>query len=163
MAPIRCAAKFDPFLSLDCAPMPSTLAQSKERKRSNFAIWQPCLLINSKRNNFRQHLMIHTGERPFVCKFCDRGAIQSKQFLARVLAWEITWVLHEIPFTEESSKLDKGPWDTKKITEQLLWFYVFTVIWLPWHWMHWRSAVVGLTTKLFSVGPAHITESKCNP
>ena len=35
------AAKFDPSLSLDCAPMPSTLAQSKERKGSNFAIWQP--------------------------------------------------------------------------------------------------------------------------
>ena len=35
-------AKFDPFLSLDCAPTPSTLAQSKERKGSNFAIWQPC-------------------------------------------------------------------------------------------------------------------------
>ena len=32
-------AKFDPFLSLDCAPTPSTLAQSKERKGSNFAIW----------------------------------------------------------------------------------------------------------------------------
>ena len=32
-------AKFDPFLSLDCAPMPSTLAQSKVRKESNFAIW----------------------------------------------------------------------------------------------------------------------------
>ena len=43
MAPLRCAAKFDLFLSLDCAPTPSTLAQSKERKRSNFAIWQPCL------------------------------------------------------------------------------------------------------------------------
>ena len=41
MAPLRCAAKFDPFLSLDCAPKPSTLAQSKERKGSNFAIWQP--------------------------------------------------------------------------------------------------------------------------
>ena len=40
MAPLRYAAKFDPFLSLDCAPKPSTLAQSKERKRSNFAIWQ---------------------------------------------------------------------------------------------------------------------------
>ena len=40
MAPLRCAAKFDPFLSLDCAPTPSTLAQSKERKGSNFAIWQ---------------------------------------------------------------------------------------------------------------------------
>ena len=32
MAPLRCAAKLDPFLSLDCAPTPSTLAQSKERK-----------------------------------------------------------------------------------------------------------------------------------
>ena len=41
MAPLRCAAKFDPFLSLDCAPTPSTLTQSKERKGSNFAIWQP--------------------------------------------------------------------------------------------------------------------------
>ena len=41
MAPLRYAAKFDPFLSLDCAPTPSTLAQTKERKGSNFAIWQP--------------------------------------------------------------------------------------------------------------------------
>ena len=32
MAPLRYAAKFDTFLSLDCAPTPSTLAQSKERK-----------------------------------------------------------------------------------------------------------------------------------
>ena len=30
-----------PFLSLDWAPTPSILAQSKERKGSNFAIWQP--------------------------------------------------------------------------------------------------------------------------
>ena len=42
MAPLRYAAKFDPFLSLDCAHTPSTLAKSKERKGSNFAIWQPC-------------------------------------------------------------------------------------------------------------------------
>ena len=40
IAPLRCAAKYDPSLSLDCAPTPSTLAQSKERKGSNFAIWQ---------------------------------------------------------------------------------------------------------------------------
>ena len=40
MAPLRYAAKFDPFRSLDCAPTPSILAQSKERKGSNFAIWQ---------------------------------------------------------------------------------------------------------------------------
>jgi len=42
MAALRYAAKFDPFLSLDCAPTPSILAQSKERKGSIFAIWQPC-------------------------------------------------------------------------------------------------------------------------
>ena len=41
MAPLCYAAKFDPFLSLDFAPTPSTLAQSKERKGSNVAIWQP--------------------------------------------------------------------------------------------------------------------------
>ena len=41
MAPLRYTAKLDPFLSLDCAPTTSTLAQSKERKGSNFAIWQP--------------------------------------------------------------------------------------------------------------------------
>ena len=40
MAQLRYAAKFDPFLSLDYAPTPSAPAQSKERKGSNFAIWQ---------------------------------------------------------------------------------------------------------------------------
>ena len=34
-------AKFDPFIS----PTPSTLAQFKERKGSNFAIWQPWLKL----------------------------------------------------------------------------------------------------------------------
>ena len=35
MAPLRYAAKFDPFLSLDCARVEGVGAQS------NFAIWQP--------------------------------------------------------------------------------------------------------------------------
>ena len=35
-------AKFDPFFSLDCARVEGVGAQSKERKGSNFAIWQPC-------------------------------------------------------------------------------------------------------------------------
>ena len=35
-------AKFDPFLSLDFARVVGVGAQSKERKGSNFAIWQPC-------------------------------------------------------------------------------------------------------------------------
>ena len=30
---------------MDCAPTPSTLAQSKEGKESNFAIWQPCFKV----------------------------------------------------------------------------------------------------------------------
>ena len=40
--PLRYAAKFNLFLSSDCTPTPSTLAQSKERKGPNFAIWQHC-------------------------------------------------------------------------------------------------------------------------
>ena len=35
-------AKFDPSLSLDCARVEGVGAQSKERKGSNFAIWQHC-------------------------------------------------------------------------------------------------------------------------
>ena len=37
MAPLHYAAKFDPFLSLDCARVEGVGAQSKERKGSNFA------------------------------------------------------------------------------------------------------------------------------
>ena len=37
MAPLHCAAKFDPFLSIDCARVEGVGAQSMERKGSNFA------------------------------------------------------------------------------------------------------------------------------
>ena len=37
IAPLRCAARFDPFLSLDCAGLEGVGAQSRERKGSNFA------------------------------------------------------------------------------------------------------------------------------
>ena len=54
MAPLRYAAKFDPFISFPwIAPPPSTLAQSKERKGSNFAIWQPC-----RNSEAAQHFVI---------------------------------------------------------------------------------------------------------
>ena len=41
MAPLRYTAKFDPFLSLDCTRVEGVGVQCKERKGSNFAIWQP--------------------------------------------------------------------------------------------------------------------------
>ena len=41
MATQRYTAKFDLFLSLNCAPRPPPLVQSNECKGSNFAIWQP--------------------------------------------------------------------------------------------------------------------------
>ena len=41
MAPLRCAAKFDPFLSLDCARVGG-------RGGANFAIWQPCRHLPEK-------------------------------------------------------------------------------------------------------------------
>ena len=42
MALLRYTAKLDPFFSLDFARLEGRGAQSKERKGSNFAIWQPC-------------------------------------------------------------------------------------------------------------------------
>ena len=68
MAPLRYAAKFDPFLSLDCAPTPSTRAQSKERKGSNFAIWQPCReegLETRERKLRTEEMAVEASKRKF--------------------------------------------------------------------------------------------------
>ena len=40
------------------------------------------LIINSKRFNFQQHLMIHTNEKPFNCKICNRS-FRQKNHLAK--------------------------------------------------------------------------------
>ena len=45
MAPLRYAAKFDPFLSLDCARVKGVGAQSKKRKGSNFAVWRSGAIV----------------------------------------------------------------------------------------------------------------------
>ena len=73
MAPLRYAAKLDPFLSLDCAPTPSTLAQSKERKGSNFAFWQHCRYVDGMAHELgmspNQGPVLVRGTRRIKC--CD--------------------------------------------------------------------------------------------
>ena len=44
----------------DCATTPSTLAQSKERKGSNFAIWQPCAQDEQQQQQ-QHHLGLQYG------------------------------------------------------------------------------------------------------
>ena len=39
---------------------PSTLLQSKERKGSNFAIWQPSLLLNKCRDEFENRAQLYS-------------------------------------------------------------------------------------------------------
>jgi len=42
------------------------------------------LLINSKRFNFKQHLKIHTGEKPFTCNVCNRSFRQKAHMVKHV-------------------------------------------------------------------------------
>lgn len=42
------------------------------------------LLINSKRFNFKQHLKIHTGEKPFTCPTCNRSFRQKAHMVKHV-------------------------------------------------------------------------------
>eukprot|EP00094_Tigriopus_californicus_P002881 TCALIF_02778-PA protein Name:"Similar to Zfp26 Zinc finger protein 26 (Mus musculus)" AED:0.10 eAED:0.11 QI:493/0.33/0.28/0.71/0.5/0.28/7/0/1223 len=42
------------------------------------------LLINSKRFNFKQHLKIHTGEKPFTCNICNRSFRQKAHMIKHI-------------------------------------------------------------------------------
>ena len=84
MALLRCAAKFDPFLSLDCAPTPSTLAQSKERKGSNFATWQP-------------RVQGFCANAKFLLELIFTKALATPSFLALVVSYMgYNWGLHTL-------------------------------------------------------------------
>ena len=48
---------------MDCAPKPSTPAQSKERKGSNFAIWRPCRRSSNEEDEYLDSLLEDTDSR----------------------------------------------------------------------------------------------------
>ena len=93
MAPLRYTGKFDPFLSLDCAPTPSTLVQSKERKGSNFAIWQPCLWLWENRSHLWQKIPLRVVIQ-FSWMMAQSGPIIMIAIIIRVLWRLFLWHLY---------------------------------------------------------------------
>ena len=55
---------------MDCAPTPSTVAQSKERKGSIFVIWQPCV---------QERKTSKTNGRPTAAKSASAAAPSSRK------------------------------------------------------------------------------------
>lgn len=43
---------------------------------------QTCLKVLSSKQNYKQHLMLHTGELPFKCDMCSEGFRQTGQLAA---------------------------------------------------------------------------------
>ena len=79
MAPLRYTAKLDPFLSLDCAPTPSTLAQFKERKGSCFAAQHSGAIVQKPE-----------GPNTYNLKFCLQPS-GNHASATRVAAEEMKW------------------------------------------------------------------------
>ena len=56
MAPLRYAAKYDPFISLDCAPMPSTPGAIQGKEEIKFCHLATLLLLSFEFFSFLCHL-----------------------------------------------------------------------------------------------------------
>ena len=85
MAPLRWAAKFDPFLSFNCARVEGVGPQSKERKGSNFChlatLAQVFLSTQDDRIQWiHSHHLPHTENAVVGRRGFPVGAIQYEKF-----------------------------------------------------------------------------------
>ncbi|XP_063630801.1 zinc finger protein 135-like [Cydia splendana] len=44
---------------------------SKDRKPYKFTLYSTCEYMSNKKGNLRDHQLIHTGDKPFQCRYCD--------------------------------------------------------------------------------------------
>lgn len=54
--------------------------KSKRNKCKKIDNRKVCQICGTKQTNLKQHMMIHTGERPFKCKFCKKEFSQVGHF-----------------------------------------------------------------------------------
>jgi len=77
-----------PMQCIKCVLMVDTLEAFNMHMNDHWSEDKCCpvcgLLINSKRFNFKQHLKIHTGEKPFVCKICARAFRQKAHMVKHI-------------------------------------------------------------------------------
>lgn len=77
-----------PVECIKCTAMIGSLESFNKHMNDHWSDDKCCpvcgLLINSKRFNFKQHLKIHTGEKPFVCKICQRSFRQKAHMVKHV-------------------------------------------------------------------------------
>jgi len=77
-----------PVDCIKCSLRLNSLAQFNDHMNDHWSEDKCCpvcgLLINSKRFNFKQHLKIHTGEKPFVCQVCNRSFRQKAHMVKHI-------------------------------------------------------------------------------
>ncbi len=77
-----------PVNCIKCNRLLDTLEEFNMHQNDHWSDDKCCpvcgLLINSKRFNFKQHLKIHTGEKPFVCKICNRSFRQKAHMVKHI-------------------------------------------------------------------------------
>ncbi len=79
---------FWPLDCIKCSVLVSSLENFNLHMNDHWSDDKCCpvcgLLINSKRFNFKQHLKIHTGEKPFTCNICSRSFRQKAHMVKHI-------------------------------------------------------------------------------